>query len=374
MQTVQLNMVHESEAQRRHARVKIPSSLQIAFGDKTLFFDLMDLSASGFAVEDKDNLLKHGISNSGILTFKLDSLELGLNVRFQVVSEDRQSGRVGCEFHDLNPREISALRTIITKFISGEVTSVNDVLTTLSRDNFTKARSKTSESLSLSGKIRAVLGTLLMLGVGVSAFAFILYSLYQTFFVTKAIAAAVTVPHFSAVAPQPGYARALVTNGQLVKAGDPIVSLDSPLVDLMEPILESTGIQEEELTRMISSRVTTTITSPCDCRVLNVLVQDGGYISKGESAVVLVNPLEQPQISARFEFKDLDFLTIGKEVSFNVTGQARQLSGTVSNISVPEDLTVAEHKDGKILVSIAPNEVIDQMLINTPATVSVVNL
>ena len=47
---------------------------------------------------------------------------------------DRETGRTGCQFQNLEPRDISTLRHIITSHLAGDIVGVGDVLATLQRD------------------------------------------------------------------------------------------------------------------------------------------------------------------------------------------------------------------------------------------------
>ena len=52
--TVNSNVVHETEAQRRHARVRIPARLVVTDKQSNQYvLELSDISASGFSVIDK---------------------------------------------------------------------------------------------------------------------------------------------------------------------------------------------------------------------------------------------------------------------------------------------------------------------------------
>ena len=67
------------------------------------------------------------------------------------------------------------------------VEQVADVLSTMNRDNFTKPR-KAQTSAGLTGwqRVRAVAVSLVSLAIGLSAFSYIVFQLYQTYFVTVA--------------------------------------------------------------------------------------------------------------------------------------------------------------------------------------------
>lgn len=95
---VNANVVHESEAQRQHARVKIPAKLRFFNSDRTpTEARVIDLSAGGLAFTATQPLTV-GQVHKGRLQFVIDNLGLAMDVELQIRSYDRQSGRTGCQF------------------------------------------------------------------------------------------------------------------------------------------------------------------------------------------------------------------------------------------------------------------------------------
>lgn len=136
---VNVNVVHESEAQRQFARVKLPARIRyIGANREGVDARLLDLSAGGFAFTASGAPIQPGDLYKGKLLFQVDSISFSLEVEFQVRSVDPASRRVGCEFQNLKPREVAALRYLITSYLAGEVIGVGDMLNTLQRENFTK--------------------------------------------------------------------------------------------------------------------------------------------------------------------------------------------------------------------------------------------
>lgn len=112
---VNVNVVHESEAQRQFARVKLPARIRyIGANREGVDARLLDLSAGGFAFTASGAPIQPGDLYKGKLLFQVDSISFSLEVEFQVRSADPASRRVGCEFQNLKPREVAALRYLIT--------------------------------------------------------------------------------------------------------------------------------------------------------------------------------------------------------------------------------------------------------------------
>ena len=126
------NVVHESEAQRQHARVKIPAKLRFFGPDRTpVEARVIDLSAGGLAFNAGQLPLKIGDKYKARLQFVIDNLGLAMDVELQVRSYDRETGRTGCQFQNLEPQDISTLRHLITSHLAGDIVSVGEMLATL---------------------------------------------------------------------------------------------------------------------------------------------------------------------------------------------------------------------------------------------------
>ena len=94
---VNANVVHESEAQRQHARVKIPAKLRFFGPDRTpVEARVIDLSAGGLAFNAGQMPLTIGEVYKARLQFVIDNLGLAMDVELQIRAHDRQTGRVIC--------------------------------------------------------------------------------------------------------------------------------------------------------------------------------------------------------------------------------------------------------------------------------------
>lgn len=371
MQANQLNVVHESEAQRRHSRLNIPGVLKINVNKDPKQFELLDLSASGFSVNDAAGELKQDGLIPGKISFNLDGVEFVIDVEFRAVGQgSKSSARVGCEFVDLGVKEISILRLIITKFLSGEIVAVNDVLATLSRDNFAKQRKvNPNQALPLTGKIKAVAGTSFVFLLGVVAFLFILSNVYKNFFLANAIAAAVSIPSSSAIASREGFVAPLVKLGEKVSVGQAIATIDSPLFEMMAPLASEAGLTEGELRDALSKRVSGVIESPCECVVVENLYEQGKYVQKGdESGLKLAAINALPEITALFESDDLASLQSGAEVNIKFGHGAEDKAGVISHVQLQRALSDSGANNG-VLVTIEPKEALPLDMLNRPVEV-----
>ena len=368
------NIVHESEAQRRHSRVKLPSSLVITDQEgKKLQLPILNLSATGFAFSSKDLQLTVGDFEEGSLVFKFNSLEIGLDVKFQVVGvHGEKDTRYGCEFHELGREEIATLRTIITKFLSGEITNINDILSTLSRDNFSKAREDAiSKALTGSEKLRALLFTTAFVMLSLLAFTYVLFSIHQHFFVVQSTTAVVSVEKNGLSSPKNGQIEVLTNTGDSVTKGQPLAIISTPLLTDVFTVAGAANMEVSELDKLLERTIRSTVTSPCDCSVLSISAKTEQFVSQGQHLLSLSGANSKSQILARFKNADLSKLTIGTKVLIDLIDGNAAIKGEITALTVPEDIRLEEHKVHAVLVTIEPEIALPISFANQPAIVKV---
>jgi len=329
---VNVNVVHESEAQRQHARVKIPAKLRF-FGNeaKPLEVRVHDLSAGGLSFNAGQQMLTVGAVHKGRLQFVIDNLGLAMDVELQIRSFDRQSGRVGCQFQNLEPQDISTLRHLITSHLAGDIISMGDVLATLQRDNFTKAR-KTKDSgsgMTAMGRLRAVTFSAGIFIVGLAAFGFVLKSVYGMYFVSHAQAGLVNVPGMNVTMPRDGTVQSLVQTDGAVAKGAPLASFSTSMLDVLKGHLDENQLQPAKVEELFGKQMTGTLTSPCDCTVAQQLVADGQYASKGDVIFQLVPKGSQATVEARFSYRQFGDVRPGTPVNFQIAGEDDVRTGTI---------------------------------------------
>ncbi|BAV73072.1 alginate biosynthesis protein Alg44 [Pseudomonas chlororaphis] len=329
---VNVNVVHESEAQRQHARVKIPAKLRFFGPDRTpVEARVIDLSAGGLSFNCGQLPIKVGDVHKGRLQFVIDNLGLAMDVELQVRSVDRQSGRVGCQFQNLEPQDISTLRQLITSHLAGDIVTMGDVLATLQRDNFTKAR-KTKDAghgMSALGRLRAVTFSAGIFVVGLAAFGFILKSVYGMYFVSHAQAGLVSAPGMNVTMPRDGTVQSLIQADGVAAKGAPLATFSTSMLDVLKGHLNEDQLQPAKVEELFGKQMTGTLTSPCDCTVAQQMVADGQYASKGDVIFQLVPRGSQANIEARFSYRQFADVRPGTKVSFQIAGEDEVRSGTI---------------------------------------------
>ncbi|MBD9630417.1 HlyD family efflux transporter periplasmic adaptor subunit [Pseudomonas sp. PDM19] len=367
---VNVNVVHESEAQRQHARVKLPARIRyIATNREGAEARLLDLSAGGFAFTSANNTpVQVGDLHKGKLLFQIDSISFSLEVEFQVRSYDRESARVGCEFQHLKPREIAALRYLITSYLAGEVVSVGDMLNTLQRENFTKARKHGAGSggMGFFGRFRAVTVSTAIFVVGVGAFAVILNQIYNLYFVTHADSGVVSVANQQITMPREGTVESLVEPGAEVAKGAPIASFSANLLDLLKGNLTEEQLNPSNIEKLFGHQMKGTLTSPCDCRVVEQRVANGQFANKGDVIFTLTPRDSLATVEARFPYRNAAELSPGTHVNFQVAGDSEVRGGRILRTApVDGDLS------SEIRVQITPDQPLDSQMAGRPTEVSI---
>jgi alginate biosynthesis protein Alg44 len=366
---VNVNVVHESEAQRQHARVRIPAKLRLLNGHPNApLVRVEDLSAGGLSyVAPTGQKPTIGEVVKGRLQFLIDNLGLAMDVELQVRSVDNASGRIGCQFQRLEAQDIATLRHLITSHLSGDIVSMGEVLATLQRDNFTKARKvkDSGSGLSAFGRLRAVTFSAGIFVVGLAAFGFVAKSVYGLYFVSHSTSGLVSVPSMDVTMPREGTMTSLVkTNGEVSK-GAPLASFNTSMLDMLKGNLDPDEMQPAKIEELFGRQLSGTMTSPCDCVVAKQLVADGQYAAKGQVIFQLVPRNVAANVEARFTYRQFNDVQPGARVNFQIAGEDGTHSGKVvsSTALSPADLS------SDMRVQIQPDDSINSELAGRPVEV-----
>ncbi|WP_375170548.1 PilZ domain-containing protein [Marinobacter sp.] len=328
------NFVHESEAQRQFARVRMPAKLFVKLDGTTMKFPIEDLSAGGFGIKLGTEGLRRGQVYNGRLVFRIDGFDLAVDVEFVPRSFTGNDNRCGCEFQNLGANEVSVLRYLITSFLSGELVSAGDVLNTLSRENFTKARKgKGSQALGFFASARAMVVSLLVMAIGLLALTFVGYQLWQIYFVTTAESAMVASEQVPVRIPKDAKVTTLVDAGEQVEAGQAIATFDAPMLSYVNDLVGNGNYTVAQIEELLGQSVRGTLTSPCDCKVVNLLPAKDQYMSKGEKLAVVAPIDASAHVIARFNFADGEDLEEGQSVTLRLPGGDTQ-AGRIESLFV----------------------------------------
>ncbi|MGH8447159.1 MAG: PilZ domain-containing protein [Solimonas sp.] len=378
-------VVHEAEAQRQHPRVRIPGTLHIARNGGEQHYALHDISAGGLSFVTPDaGGFQVGEVCRARLAFTVAPVAFVLPVLFQVRNVADGGRRVGVVFQDLGPREIALLRQLIGGTLAGELVGTGDILTALSRDNFTKARPAKDAGTGLGGKARAraLTMTVAMFTIGVVAFFYAVGKVYAMAFVTRASAAKIAAPSFNVAMPRDGTFFSLVPADGIVKKGQPLGSFQAAMLDVVQTDLGSLHLSPQQLSELMGEQLKGTLSSPCDCKVQQQFAFDGQYINRAQPLFELVPADAKPYVLARFRFDSIDKLPIGKTLAFSISGEDGERYGKVHDVRLLPAAGAAETgasdirglnnpgTTADVIVSIEPEKPLDAKLINRPVDVA----
>lgn len=330
-----INIVHESEAQRQYVRIKVPATIQFGVGNNpTKGYKINDLSAGGFSFEPGADAYKVGDAFKGELLIAIDGIGFTIPVGFEVKTIDSQNGRLGCVFQDLGAKEISALRQVITAYLGGELVTTGDMLATLSRDNFVRPRGTKGGGLSAGAKVRALLGTVVVLILGILAFGYTVTKLYDIVFVAHATAAKIATTTYTITMPRDGTFYTLADKGAVVKKGQPIGSFQTGLLNVVESVPGSFKLTPELVEELVGQQLRGSFSSPCDCVIQKLFATDGQYVLRNQTIASLVDKDTRPYILARFHYEQVKHLTLGRVVYFTLNGETKARPAKISRLRV----------------------------------------
>jgi alginate biosynthesis protein Alg44 len=328
-------IVHESEAQRQHVRVRLPADIRFTVDHIAHNYRLNDLSAGGFSFSSADVPYKVGQSFSGQLVMNIDSMGFTIPVAFAVTAWDAHTGRANCIFSDLGPQEIAAIRQIIMSYVAGDLVTAGDMLATLGRQNFVAPRlQKGSAALSIRSKVRAFAGTLIALVLGIIAFSYTIFRLYDIVFVTHATAAKIAAPTYMITMPRDGTFFSLVPQDGKVKKGQPLGSFQTAMLDVVAGVPGSFKLTPQELSQIVGQQLQGSLASPCDCIVQKMFVTDAQYILRNQQVLALVPQGVSPYVLARFHYDEMKRLQTGRTVHFRLNGQKQTINGKITELRV----------------------------------------
>jgi len=369
-------LVHEAEAQRQHARIRLPGQLELSAttvdgAPATLRFPLQDLSAGGVSFKvpaAQSARFKPGIEARGQIVVSIDGIAITVPVGVRVLRSDAGTGLVAAQFQNLSRQEVSALRHLITSFLAGEIVDAGGLLHTLGRNNFTRPRAESGDAGNPTwGRSRAMAITALVAVLGLSVATYSIGQIQRWLFVTEADAAKVAGSVFTVSMPREGTFRSLVPDTGEVAKGAPIASFETTALDLVRSQLAVAELDGAQLEKLLSQTVKGTISSPCDCRVQARFAADEQYLTRGE-AIFQLTPLKgAPQVLARFDYPKAGRLKLGSEMQFQVSGDGEWRQGKISQIRVAGN---SDSVDNDLLVTVTPEKPLPVSLVNRPAKVS----
>ena len=260
------------------------------------------------------------------------------------------------------------------------------MLSTLSRDNYTKPRNTQELAKSrASSRARAISMTGVMFAVGVVAFLYAATKLYGVLFVTHASAAKVAAPSFAITMPRDGTYFSLIPPDGKVKKGQPLGTFQAAMLDVVQNDPGVLHLTPQQISDLMGETLKGTLSSPCDCSVHGQYALDSQFVNRNQPLMELLPDDAKPYVLARFHFDSIQDLAVGRNVTFRVSGDASDHYGKVRQLRMlpgpasTTDLGAATDLRGlntpgpvsDVVAEIEPAEPLDHALIERPVDVSV---
>lgn len=364
-----LNLVHESETQRQHVRASVPGALELTTAQGPKRYKLTDLSGGGFAFESREGLFKAGQNCVGRIHLKLETISVGVPVRFDVRYVDAATGRVGVRFDQLDASAVATLRRVVGGFLGGELVGAGELMHTLSRNNFVAARSPSSNAPPRGplARFRALAQTTLILMLGTGALIYTGGRVSEKLFGANSSAARVSGPRFQVVMPRDGVFRSLIPADGIVKKGSPIGSFETSMFGLVNVQALEAQLTPQEVEALLGREIKGTVTSPCDCRVTGTYATDGQFVGKGQQLADLAPIDFEPYVVARFGFREAERLLPGTPVTLRINGEAMSRTAHIAQLRHDGDPDALRED---VVVTIKPEQPLPMELVSRPAQVS----
>jgi alginate biosynthesis protein Alg44 len=340
------NLVHEADAQRHHVRVKLPAKIEIS----GISYDMVDWSTGGARVQVPANadasVFTDGKVHNVNLIFNLSGFSLTVPMTVEMRHAENGEGGfyIGVRYIDMTKEQIVILQHLVNGYVTGSLTSVDELIHVISRNNFTKPRQvpKRSEEMTAGEKISMFVKKAGVPLVSVLLLAYVFMAVFEQKYVVSAEKAIVTGDALSLTTPAGGIVSFKdLHNGDSVKKGDVVMT-----------VLSDTG-------------TVTGVDSPCDCVIQDRPVDSGMSISKG-AVVLRLLPVDAPlRVEAYIPYVDAVRIAKGQKASVQVPGSGDHFSGTITGVT----MGIGEAVNAKVIIR--PEETLPSDLAGTPVRIKI---
>lgn len=370
MEEKKVRQVHESQEERQHVRVRLQGSLRLRMQSPVKgIFSLEDVSLAGLSFIAGQVNLTPGTLCHGEIVFRLGRANLSMPVSFKVIYQQDGIQRVGGQYTVIDQQNTDLLRLLISNYLAGELTELDDVIDNMKRENYvaTRKNKQQPKSRTLWDRGRAICGSLLFFVAGLLAFLFVAWKLYQHAFLTRADDAWVSLPAKTVLMPENGYVQMLLPEGAArVEQGQPLLTVSSRLVARLNNGVVLDGLDPKQIRALIDAAVfEVTLNSPCDCEITELQVRDGEFVHKNSVLMKLVAPGGPATITALFDGSaDTLDAAVGDEVTVSYLDGITDDSATISQL-------VRDEGSGLLRMQITGTRELPSSAQNQPVSVTV---
>lgn len=370
MEEKKIRQVHESQEERQHVRVRLQGSLRLRLQSPVKgIFSLEDVSLGGLSFIAGQVNLAPGTLCHGEIVFRLGRANLSMPISFKVIYQQDGSQRVGGQYTVIDQQNTDLLRLLISNYLAGELTELDDVIDNMKRENYVATRKSKQNPVARTrwDRSRAMFGSVLFFAAGLLAFMVVAYKLYQHAFLTRADDAWVSMPGKTVRMPENGYVQMLLPEGATrVEQGQPLLTVSSRLVARLNNGVLLDSLDPDKVRALLDAAVfDVTLNSPCDCEIAELLIKDGEFVHKDGLLMELVDPSGPASITALFGGSADE---LGAAVGDAVT--VRYLDGQTDAGATITQL-VRDEESGMLRMQIAAERVLPSSAQNQPVSVTV---
>ena len=370
MEENKVRQVHESQEERQHVRVKLQGSLRLRMQSPVKgIFSLEDVSLGGLSFVAGQVNLAPGTLCHGEIVFRLGRANLSMPISFKVIYQQDESQRVGGQFTVIDQQNTDLLRLLISNYLAGELTELDDVIDNMKRENYVATRKKKQQpdARTMLDRSRAMIGSVLFFAAGLLAFLVVAYKLYQHAFLTRASDAWVSLPGKTVLMPENGYVQMLLPEDVgSVETGQPLLTVSSRLVARLNNGVLLDSLDPDKVRALVDAAVfDVTLNSPCDCEIAELQVKDGEFVHKDSVLMKLVDPSGAATITALFDSTadQLD-AAVGDQVTVRYLDGEKDSAATITQL-------VRDEESGLLRMQIAGKRELSASAQNQPVTVTV---
>lgn len=309
-------LIHESEVQRQHVRIQIPAGIRI--GKNT--YRIKDLSAGGLCIKTEKNFRVENVGNEGTLLFPFENFSFNLRMKLKPVYNLTDKKIAGFRFEDMTPRQISMIHHVVKSYLSGLLTSEEDILAIAARNNFVNTSEEDESNDNYSKNIFSrVMSVIAISMAGMLGLLLLFSNIYENNAIVKSYVGIVEGNLFTARAQDNGNFYSLLAKGtEQVAKGQPIA------------VIKTAGMAGAP-----GQTGNITIESPCDCLIAEQFPRDGEFIAMGEPIFRLQPINDYMWVTASLEPEQIHRLQLQDGARIKIAGESEFIEGNVTEFVTP---------------------------------------
>jgi mannuronan synthase len=333
------NIVHEAESQRQHVRVQLPAKVEI---DNNIY-ETKDWSVNSVCFKTPNaSAFKERHVYSINLLFSMDSFELVVPMSLEVRHVNAKEGTIGGEFENMTTRQISIMQHLVSAYVKGEITNVNDMIHVVGRNNMANPRKipEAPQNMTRAERIKIKAQKMVIPVLATMLALYLMISAYEQAFIVSANSAVVSGNASVVRATSSGIVSFKeIRSGDKVARGEAIVTITS------------------------DGNVVKGIDSDCDCFVQEMVANSGDLVQSGDPLLKIVASNSPLYVEAKLNYEKAVNVTKGMKAYIIIAGM--QIPATVRSIS-------AQNSDTGISVAIIqPDTEIPSDFVGAPADVKI---